>query len=196
MKLYTVKAIATMLDMTERNVRKLRAKGVIREAKPGLYELVPTVNAYINYIRGADADGDTYTEARARLATAKAEAAENENRLRQKELHETGEIERAITVLVTNLRTRALAMPAKLTPNIVALMGDKNKIYDLLETSMEEMLTEMSKYENAFEVPEGEEDGRDTPDARGDGTAARADRKKSKVQKAKVRQPRQTSAPA
>jgi len=83
MKLYTVKAIATMLDMTERNVRKLRAKGIIREAKPRLYELVPTVNAYINYIRGADAGEDTYTAERARLTKAKAEAAEMENRLRR-----------------------------------------------------------------------------------------------------------------
>lgn len=192
MKLYTVKAIATMLDMTERNVRKLKAKGVIREAKPGLYELVPTVNAYINYLRGEDAEGDTYTEARARLATAKAVAAENENRLRQKELHETGEVERAITVLVTNLRTRALALPAKLTPNIVALEGDKNKVYDLLQVSMEEMLNEMSKYENAFEVPEGEEDGRDKPDTGRTGASSRADGETKKAHKERVRKPRKT----
>lgn len=160
MKLYTAKAISVLLDMTERNVRKLRAKGIIHEAKPGLYELTPTVNAYINYLRGADADADDYTAQRARLAKAKADAAEQENRLRGKELHETDEIEKAISVLITNLRTRALALPAKLTPSIVQLEGDKNKIYDLLQTSIEEMLEEMSHYETAFELPEGEENGR------------------------------------
>lgn len=170
MRLYTSKAMAAVLDMTDRNVRKLRAKGIIREAKPGLYELVPTVNAYINYLRGEDDSGDTYTEARARLASAKAEAAELDNGLRKKDLHETEEIERAITVLVTNLRTRALALPTKLAPKLAQLNGDEAACHDILLRELEEMLEEMSDYSNALELPEGE-DGTGSFDPGGDSDA-------------------------
>jgi len=191
MTLYTAKAIATVLDMTERNVRKLRAKGVIREAKPGLYELVPTVNAYINYLRGADAQEDTYTEQRARLTKAKAEAAELENGLRKNDLHETGEIEKALTVLVANLRTRMLALPAKLTPNIVQLEGDKNKVFDLLQGSIEEALEEMSHYENAFALPEGDKGGTNGTNAGRSGAVRGNAKGEKKTKKAAARKPKQ-----
>ena len=43
MTLYTSKVIAQWLCLTERRVRQLRDEGVIVEARPGLYELQPTV---------------------------------------------------------------------------------------------------------------------------------------------------------
>jgi len=86
-------------------------------------------------------------------------------------------------VLVTNLRTRALALPAKLTPNIVALEGDKDKVYDLLAASMEEMLEEMSNYNKAFELPEDDTDGRGAAGTGGAKAGARADSPKGKGKK-------------
>ena len=53
MKLYTNKVVAQWLGVTERRVRQLRDEGVIAEARPGLYELQPTVARYITYIGGA-----------------------------------------------------------------------------------------------------------------------------------------------
>lgn len=47
MTLYTSKVIAQWLCLTERRVRQLRDEGVIVEARPGLYELQPTVARYI-----------------------------------------------------------------------------------------------------------------------------------------------------
>ena len=44
MTLYTSKAIAEWLGLTERRVRQLRDEGVISEARPGLYALRPTVS--------------------------------------------------------------------------------------------------------------------------------------------------------
>lgn len=53
MTLYTSKVIAQWLCLTERRVRQLRDEGVIVEARPGLYELQPTVARYIKYLGGA-----------------------------------------------------------------------------------------------------------------------------------------------
>lgn len=46
MTLYTSKVVAQWLCLTERRVRQLRDEGVIVEARPGLYELQPTVARY------------------------------------------------------------------------------------------------------------------------------------------------------
>lgn len=189
MKLYTSKAIAAVLDMTDRNVRKLKANGVIREVQPGLYDLIPTVNAYINYLRGDNKDGDAYTKQRARLAAAKAEIAELETQLRKGELHETAEIEQAMSVLVTNLRTRILALPAKLAPMLASANGDETTIYDILRAELEETLNEMSHYDEALKLPEGEDNGDNTAHP---GGTCNADRnaKPAQSRETALRQPR------
>ena len=73
MTLYTSKVVAQWLCLTERRVRQLRDEGVIVEARPGLYELQPTVARYITYIGGAGKE--TLTNERMKLTRAKREAA-------------------------------------------------------------------------------------------------------------------------
>ena len=51
MKLYTSAAVARRLDMTERNVRMLRDKGVLTEYRPGLYNIDEATRQYINFLR-------------------------------------------------------------------------------------------------------------------------------------------------
>ena len=57
MALYTSKVVAQYLNLTERRVRQLRDEGVIREKRPGLYDLIDTMSRYIKYIgSGSKAD--------------------------------------------------------------------------------------------------------------------------------------------
>ena len=51
MKLYTVKAVASWLDLTESRVRQLRKEKIITEYRPGLYDLKTVTHEYINYLR-------------------------------------------------------------------------------------------------------------------------------------------------
>ena len=110
MTLYTSKVVAQWLCLTERRVRQLRDEGVIVEARPGLYELQPTVARYITYIGGAGKE--TLTNERMKLTRAKREAAELENELRKGEVHRTEDIERGIKSMFLNIRSRFLALPA------------------------------------------------------------------------------------
>ena len=107
MTLYTSKVVAQWLCLTERRVRQLRDEGVIVEARPGLYELQPTVARYITYIGGAGKE--TLTNERMKLTRAKREAAELENELRKGEVHRTEDIERGIKSMFLNIRSRFLA---------------------------------------------------------------------------------------
>ena len=157
MTLYTSKVVAQWLCLTERRVRQLRDEGVIVEARPGLYELQPTVARYITYIGGAGKE--TLTNERMKLTRAKREAAELENELRKGEVHRTEDIERGIKSMFLNLRSRFLALPAKLSPTLATRGGNQTGIFDELKQAIDEILEEMSDYRVAFAVQDGESDG-------------------------------------
>ena len=157
MTLYTSKVVAQWLCLTERRVRQLRDEGVIVEARPGLYELQPTVARYITYIGGAGKE--TLTNERMKLTRAKREAAELENELRKGEVHRTEDIERGIKSMFLNIRSRFLALPAKLSPTLATMGGNQPGIFDALKQAIDEILEEMSDYRVAFAVQDGESDG-------------------------------------
>ena len=157
MTLYTSKVVAQWLCLTERRVRQLRDEGVIVEARPGLYELQPTVARYITYIGGAGKE--TLTNERMKLTRAKREAAELENELRKGEVHRTEDIERGIKSMFLNIRSRFLALPAKLSPTLATMGGNQTGIFDELKQAIDEVLEEMSDYRVAFAVQDGESDG-------------------------------------
>lgn len=157
MTLYTSKVVAQWLCLTERRVRQLRDEGVIVEARPGLYELQPTVARYITYIGGAGKE--TLTNERMKLTRAKREAAELENELRKGEVHRTEDIERGIKSMFLNIGSRFLALPAKLSPTLATMGGNQTGIFDELKQAIDEILEEMSDYRVAFAVQDGESDG-------------------------------------
>lgn len=157
MTLYTSKVVAQWLCLTERRVRQLRDEGVIVEARPGLYELQPTVARYITYIGGAGKE--TLTNERMKLTRAKREAAELENELRKGEVHRTEDIERGIKSMFLNIRSRFLALPAKLSPTLATMGGNQTGIFDELKQAIDEILEGMSDYRVAFAVQDGESDG-------------------------------------
>lgn len=127
------------------------------EARPGLYELQPTVARYITYIGGAGKE--TLTNERMKLTRAKREAAELENELRKGEVHRTEDIERGIKSMFLNIRSRFLALPAKLSPTLATMGGNQTGIFDELKQAIDEILEEMSDYRVAFAVQDGESDG-------------------------------------
>ena len=157
MTLYTSKVVAQWLCLTERRVRQLRDEGMIVEARPGLYELQPTVARYITYIGGAGKE--TLTNERMKLTRAKRETAELENELRKGEVHRTEDIERGIKSMFLNIRSRFLALPAKLSPTLATMGGNQTGIFDELKQAIDEILEEMSDYRVAFAVQDGESDG-------------------------------------
>ena len=156
MRLYTSKVVAQWLGLTERRVRQLRDEGVISEARPGLYELQPTVAKYIAYIGGAGKE--TLNNERMKLVRAKREAAEMENELRRGEVHRTKDIELGIKTMVLNIRSRFLGLPAKLSPKLATMGDDQTAIFDELKRGIDEILEEMSDYRVAFAVEDGEAD--------------------------------------
>lgn len=156
MRLYTSRAVAQWLGLTERRVRQLRDEGVIEEQAPGLYDLRAATVKYIAYLRGG-----SLADERARLTKAKREAAEMENDLRRGKLHRTEEIEAGIKAMLMNIRGRFLSLPAKLSPALAAMGGDQTGIFDELKRAIDETLEELRDFRVTFADGEGEDGGED-----------------------------------
>lgn len=156
MTLYTSEVVAQHLDVTERRVRQLRDEGIIREKRPGLYNLVDAMTRYIKYVNaGSKVD---LNEERAKLTKVKREAAEMENRARKAELMEVGDVEKAYSTVMMNFRSRILALPQKLAPAVASMEGDQQQIQDLIQAELEEALETLSHVEEAVAESEAETD--------------------------------------
>lgn len=141
MKLYTSKAVAAWLGLTDRRVRQLRDEGVLPEAQPGLWELRGTVTRYITYLRKGSND---LNDERAKLTAEKRKAAERENRIQDGMVHKTEDIERAVAALCLNIRGRIRSIPAKLAPQLATMGGRRDEIFDVMRQTLDEALEELS----------------------------------------------------
>lgn len=162
MKLYTSKAVAEMLDLTERRVRMLRDENIIAEYKPGsnLYDLKMVTHQYINYLRGNSPNGEgkaDYNTERALLMKAKRERQELELEKERNELHATEDVEQVLTDMLIKFKTRLMSIPAKLGPKL-AKKTDQTEIFQMLKSAIDEALEELSDFQTLFgEVEENEE---------------------------------------
>lgn len=159
MKLYTAAAVARHLDMTERNVRTLRDKGVLTEYKPGLYDLQTATRQYINFLRKKNPDAEEkvdYNTERAKLVRAKRESQELELQLRKNEVHTTEDVEQVMTDMLIRFKTRLMAIPAKLSP-ILAKKTEQTEIFKLIKSAVDEALEELADFDTVFkEEKQGE----------------------------------------
>ncbi len=154
MKLYDVKAIARFLDITERRVRQLKAENVIHEYKgmAGLYDLLPTIHAYINYIRKRNPESEEnidYNTERAKLVKAKRLNEEYDLRVKEGDLHTSADIESVMTDMLINFKSRLMAIPAKLSP-VLSKKTDKAEINKILKDAVDEALNELSDFDKTF----------------------------------------------
>lgn len=153
MKLYTVKVVASWLDMTERNVRELAKKNIIPQYRPGLFKLKDTVHAYIAFLRDKTPNRDEnldYTTERAKMVRTKREAAELDLAERKRELHRSEDVELVMTDMLIRFRTKLMSIPAKQSP-ILEEKKDQKEIFKILKSAIDEALDELSTYDKAFE---------------------------------------------
>lgn len=122
---------------------------------PGLYKLIETNHAYINYLKGnSQAEQNlNYYQERAKLVKTKRLNEELDLQTRKKELHESEIIEEIMGEMLTNFKVRLMAIPAKLSPALAA-ERDKTKIYKILQEAVEEALNELADFQTAFYVEE------------------------------------------
>lgn len=152
MKLYDVKAMAKILDLSERRVRQLRDENIIKEYPnaEGLYDLMPTLHSYINYLRKSNPDSDVdYVTERAKLMRAKRINEEFDLKIKEGKLHDSEIVETILSAMMINFKSRLMAIPSKLSP-VLSKKTDKAEIYKILKSSIDEALYEISSFDDLF----------------------------------------------
>lgn len=158
MSLYTSKAVAEWLGITDRRVRELRDEGILTEARPGLYNMKTAVRQYLRYKLGDGDDMARLTAARADREKTRCEIEQMRLAEAKGDLHRTEDIERALKVMISNFRTRILEIPTKYAGTL-AQTEDRTEVFDLLNKATSEALEELSNFDVAMAAePDEEED--------------------------------------
>lgn len=161
MKLYTAAVVAQWLDISDRRVRQLRQKGVLAEARPGLYNLKDCVHRYIEYLKkdGSPEEAVDYNTERAKLARAKREKEELELDLKRREVIQAADVEKVMVEMLLRFRQKIRNIPVKQSPAL-AVETDQMEIFLALKRATDEALEELSDFDGLLaEMEEGRTDG-------------------------------------
>ena len=160
--------IAKLLDLSERRVQQLSREGVIPKAERGQYDLIGSVRGYVRYLRDqavkAQAGAPDYMAERARFIRARADLAEMEAQQKRRSLIAADQIEAAWIAVLALLRTRLLALPDRLAPQVFEpTVGDTR---NLIRAAIREVLDDLAEPDIEFETGP-EIDGIVDPEASG-----------------------------
>lgn len=160
--------IAKLLDLSERRVQQLSREGVIPKATRGQYELIGSVRGYVRYLRDqaakAQAGAPDYASERARFIRARADLAEMEAEAKRGSVIAAEDVEAAWIAVLALLRTRLLALPDRLAPQLHAEASPAS-VRDVMRGAIREALEELAESDVR---PERDND----PELAGNGRAA------------------------
>ncbi len=150
MKLYDKNALARFLGMTPKNIDRLVQKGILKPKLGNLFVPGEAVRSYIVYLRGKSPEAADFNEERAKLTRAKRQKAELELSVAEGGLHSSEDIEKVMSTMLINFKSRLSALPAEEADRL-AVMTDKVKIFKHLNARVKEILTELSNFEETFQ---------------------------------------------
>lgn len=151
--------IAKLFDLDVRRVQQLAKEGILPAAsqRPYKFDLLPTVKAYIRYLRdranGKEAKtADTVKaeadklRAEADLKQSKAKIAELQLKELEGKMHRSEDVETLTNDLVYTARSMIMALPGRLAMDVVQA-GSANEASALIRTECYKILDELAGYQ-------------------------------------------------
>lgn len=144
--------LSDIFGLTERRVRQLAEEGIIVKIKRGRYDLSSSVRNYIIHLKTnndlkedkTDKEID-YDMEHALLERARREKVELELAAMRGQMHHSEDVERVMNDMLSNFRSKLLALPTKASPMLIA-RDDIGTIQEILHNQMLEVLQELSDY--------------------------------------------------
>ena len=143
---FNIQAIAKLLKLSERRIQQLAKEGVIPKAERGKYDLIGSVQGYIDYLKakaGGEFTAEEVLKNKNKLLKAKAELAEIDKMKASGELIPKGEVKKSWLELVHKLKQKLLSIPNKVAP-VVVTVKSINEIKLILQDKIYEALYEIS----------------------------------------------------
>lgn len=158
--------LAECLGVTKRMIGKLAEDGVIDRVARGKYDLADCVKKYIEFrISGVKNKGPRSLDSiKADHEVLKMRKTELSIRLIEGKLHRADDVRRFWTSMAAAVKSRLLAIPVKVTPEVAGL-EDRAEIQKILSREIADALNEIADYNpadfsgNEPIDDEGEEDG-------------------------------------
>ena len=157
--LHSTDIIAKLFDLDVRRVQQLAKEGILPAAsqRPYKFDLLPTVKAYIRYLRdranGKEAKtADTVKaeadklRAEADLKQSKAKIAELQLKELEGKMHRSEDVEALTNDLVYTARSMIMALPGRLAMDVVQA-GSANEASALIRTECYKILDELAGYQ-------------------------------------------------
>jgi phage terminase Nu1 subunit (DNA packaging protein) len=146
--IFTTKQLAEILGLSTRRIQQLAEEGVFPKTGRGKYKGIESIQKYIHTLQSnnaGDAEVDYFKE-RALHERAKREKSELQLGVMKGEMHTSNDIKLVMNDMIMAFRSRILALPTKLTPQLVD-KTDMPVILDLLTREVSEALMELSEYD-------------------------------------------------
>lgn len=120
-----LKDLAELFDLTERRIQQLADDGIIKKSRRGEYELFPSVQGYIEFLKNsANGTSSGLAEQRLRQAKAKADREELELKALTGDLVEKSDAIAAWGEAVQMMKTMLLSIPAKVAQSVRVAKSD------------------------------------------------------------------------
>ena len=157
--LQSTEIMAKLFELDPRRVQQLAKEGILPAAsqRPYKFDLLPTVKAYIRYLRdranGKEAKtADTVKaeadklRAEADLKQSKAKIAELQLKELEGKMHRSEDVEAVTNDLVYTARSMIMALPGRLAMDVVQA-GSANEASALIRTECYKILNELAGYQ-------------------------------------------------
>lgn len=157
--LQSTEIMAKLFELDPRRVQQLAKEGILPAAsqRPYKFDLLPTVKAYIRYLRdranGKEAKtADTVQaeadklRAEADLKQSKAKIAELQLKELEGKMHRSEDVEAMTNDLVYTARSMIMALPGRLAMDVVQA-GSANEASALIRTECYKILNELAGYQ-------------------------------------------------
>lgn len=151
--------IAKLFDLDVRRVQQLAKEGILPAAsqRPYKFDLLPTVKAYIRYLRDRANEKEAKTadtvkaeadklRAEADLKQSKAKIAELQLKELEGKMHRSEDVEALTNDLVYTARSMIMALPGRLAMDVVQA-GSANEASALIRTECYKILDELAGYQ-------------------------------------------------
>lgn len=140
------KDLCELLALSSGALTDLKKRGIAVHLGHDAYDLGATVRAYVEHLRGMAAQWGTPDQAaqltaeRARLAKEQADAQALKNAKLRGELVEAGEVERAWSDVLRQVRARILSVPSRLRADLPQAPAET---FDAMDRALRDALTEL-----------------------------------------------------
>lgn len=149
--------LSALFDCTERALRDLADRGIVKKTGRGRYAFDQSIRGYVRHLRGVASGRDGATEsltaARTRLAQAKAAQAEAQIKIASGEMVAAADVERTWSNSYSTIRRVIMGLPARIASDLSLTRADAARIDDMVRDALNEAADEIGADRHEDDAP-------------------------------------------